>query len=127
MSPEQWLGKAHSAGCDQWALGGMAWELLTGATPCHGSRMTLGFAVCQAPVPALPSALSVLQPVFERALQKQACDRQESCPQFVRALTGLLEPVSLRVSPPAVSASVVFFSASTGNPVRRCRLHCEGC
>jgi formylglycine-generating enzyme required for sulfatase activity len=86
MAPEQWHGQIQTAPCDQWALGILAWELLTGQTPFQGSGMALGFAICQAAVPALPEPLRALQPVFERVLQKDPGARYGSCQEFVTSL-----------------------------------------
>ena len=86
MAPEQWQGRPQDAACDQWALGVLAWELLTGEPPFHGNGMALGFAVCQAPLPQLPGNLAALQPVFERVLQKEPANRFASCMEFVTAL-----------------------------------------
>jgi serine/threonine-protein kinase len=70
MSPEQWQGRPASAACDQWALGIIAWELLTGSRPFQGNGIALGFAVCQAGLPQLPAVLGHLQDIFERVLKK---------------------------------------------------------
>jgi sulfatase modifying factor 1 len=86
MSPEQWQGHLQTAPCDQWALGIVAWELLTGRAPYQGSGMTLGFAVCQAPVPSLAAPWTALQPVFERVLRKAPDQRFGSCQEFVAEL-----------------------------------------
>lgn len=86
MSPEQWQGRAASAACDQWALGIVAWELLTGGRPFHGNKMALGFAVCQAPLPQLPPCHRGLQDVFERVLKKGPAERFRTCSEFVDQL-----------------------------------------
>ncbi|MEY3175551.1 MAG: hypothetical protein RLZZ436_3465 [Planctomycetota bacterium] len=96
ISPEQWEGRPATAACDQWALGIVAWELLTGACPFQGSGMTLGFAICQAQVPQLPSSLRKLQPVFERVLRKDPQERFETCVEFAEELGAVLTDGSVR-------------------------------
>ncbi len=87
MAPEQWSGLKQDSRCDQWALGIIAWELLTGERPFHGSGHQLGFAIINASVPELPSELSGYQSVFERVFSKAPGDRFGSCEEFVAALS----------------------------------------
>ena len=87
MAPEQWSGLKQDFRCDQWALGIVAWELLTGERPFHGSGHQLGFAIINASVPELPSELSGYQSVFERVFSKAPGDRFGSCEEFVAALS----------------------------------------
>ena len=86
MSPEQWQGREAAAFSDQWSLGIVAWELLTGACPFLGSGMALGFAIVNSPLPQLPRELQRLGPVFDRVLQKEPGLRYVSCLEFVREL-----------------------------------------
>jgi formylglycine-generating enzyme required for sulfatase activity len=86
MSPEQWQGREVTAVSDQWALGIVAWELLTGACPFVGSGMALGFAISTAPLPQLPRDLQRLQPVFDRVLHKEPHRRYGTCIEFVQEL-----------------------------------------
>jgi formylglycine-generating enzyme required for sulfatase activity len=86
MSPEQWHGREAAAFSDQWSLGIVAWELLTGACPFLGSGMALGFAIVNSPHPQLPRELQRLRPVFDRVLQKEPGLRYVSCTEFVREL-----------------------------------------
>ncbi|MFM7058090.1 MAG: SUMF1/EgtB/PvdO family nonheme iron enzyme, partial [Planctomycetota bacterium] len=86
MAPEQWQGRPLTAVRDQWALGIVAWELLTGFCPFLGSGMALGFAIVHGSLPQLPRDLQRLQPVFDRVLQKEPDRRYGTCMDFVRAL-----------------------------------------
>ena len=94
MSPEQWQGRPASAACDQWALGIVAWELLTGTRPFQGNGMALGFAVCQAALPVLPEPYAFLQDLFARVLCKEPAGRFRTCGDFVSQMQFLLQGTS---------------------------------
>ena len=107
MAPEQAIGRPVDARADQYALGVLAFELLTGRTPF---RSESPFAVLdkhlrEAPpppstfVPALPSSVDA---VLARALSKQPQERFATCREMVEALAG-----ALGVSVPARPATVV--------------------
>ncbi|MFM7057110.1 MAG: serine/threonine protein kinase, partial [Planctomycetota bacterium] len=86
MAPEQWHGRPLTAVSDQWALGIVAWELLTGFCPFQGSGMALGFAIINGSLTQLPPELQRLQPVFDRVLQKEPDRRYSRCVDFVQTL-----------------------------------------
>lgn len=113
MSPEQWQGRSPSAACDQWALGLVAWELLTGSRPFHGNKLALGFAVCQASLPLLPPSQSSLQAVFERVLKKEPRERFRTCSEFVDQLEFHADADTL------ASAPLVYLPAATPSRVIR--------
>ena len=86
MAPEQWLGEAQDGRSDQYSLGVVAWQMLTGSMPYRGSGMQLGFAVTQGPIPELPDPLRHLQLVLAQALAKDRKQRFETPVAFVDAL-----------------------------------------
>jgi sugar lactone lactonase YvrE len=103
MAPEQGMGRAGTA-TDRYALGVIAYELLTGALPYTGATP---YAVMRAhesePLPgprtrnpALPAAVET---VLQRALAKRPEDRYASAASFMAALESTAAP-----APPASAA-----------------------
>ncbi len=95
MAPEQAIGRPVDARADQYALGVLAFELLTGRTPF---RSESPFAVLdkhlrEAPPPPstfVPSLAASVDAVLARALAKQAQERFTSCREMVEALADAL-------------------------------------
>jgi sulfatase modifying factor 1 len=86
MAPEQWQNKSLTARCDQWALGIIAWQLLTGELPFQGAGQQLGFAIIQSPHPELPRELQRFRRVFDHVFAKKPSGRFGKCIDFVDAL-----------------------------------------
>lgn len=87
MSPEQITDQPLSGSSDLYALGIMFHELLTGRLPFSGgSIQEVATQHLMAPVPELPVALAMLQPVLEKLLAKKATDRYTSAQEFIDAL-----------------------------------------
>ena len=87
MSPEQASGRETDGRSDQYSLGILFYELLTGQPPFTGDNpmnVLMGHAL-QAP-PPLPADLAPLQPVFDRMLAKAPADRYKDLHEFTRAL-----------------------------------------
>ena len=107
MAPEQAIGRPVDARADQYALGVLAFELLTGRTPF---RSESPFAVLdkhlrEAPPPPstfVPSLPSSVDDVLARALAKQPQERFATCREMVEALA-----VALGVSVPVRPATAV--------------------
>lgn len=87
MSPEQALGHAVDGRSDLYSLGVVFYEMLVGHKPFVASD---AFAVAlmhvKQPVPLLPEAFTVYQPVVDRLLAKNPRDRFHSAEELVAAL-----------------------------------------
>jgi hypothetical protein len=90
LSPEQAQGDRAGPASDRYALGIVAWELLTGKRPFESESTTAEAAAhVNAPIPAVSEAGDLpreLDPVFERALAKDAAQRYGTAGEFVAAL-----------------------------------------
>ncbi len=102
MAPEQWKGKAEPAS-DQYSLGVMLFELLTGRLPFVGtSTVHCMFLHCNEPVPALRSLRRDLprdlDTICRKCLGKEPDQRYADCQQLADDLRRFLdgEPVSVR-------------------------------
>jgi serine/threonine-protein kinase len=119
LSPEQARGERATAASDRYALGIVAWELLTGRRPFQSDTPTAeALAHVNAPVPSAHAANGELpasfDAVFERALAKDPAERFQSASEFVGELrsalhhdagdTGWIEPVARADAPTRVAA-----------------------
>jgi len=87
MSPEQITGQPLTGTSDLYALGVIFHELLTGRRPYPGgSIQEIATQHLYAPVPQLPVALAMLQPILERLLAKVPEQRYGHAQEFVDAL-----------------------------------------
>lgn len=88
MSPEQCTGRTVDARSDIYSLGAILWEMLTRtriydtAGPADLMRMHV-----MAPVPKLPEALAMHQPLLERMLAKEPEDRFQSAADLAATIT----------------------------------------
>ena len=92
MSPEQLEGVAVGGACDQFALGVVVYELLTGEKPFVAENLaTLHYLICKRPakpVNELNCKLSeTANRVMERAMTKLPEERYASCSEFIGALS----------------------------------------
>lgn len=105
IAPEQIQGGSVDGRADQYSLGCVLYECLTGRVPF---QKDLDAAVVWAHVEEMPPMPSTLSPdlpvgvdeVFSRVLAKKATDRYPSCRKFVEAARGPLE--SMAAEPPTV-------------------------
>ena len=90
MSPEQVSGQTLSGSSDLYALGVIFYELLTGERPFPGTSFPeIAAQHLYAPIPRLPAAIAMLQPVLDRLLAKQPGDRYPDAQAFIDALRTL--------------------------------------
>ncbi|MDX6474600.1 MAG: eukaryotic-like serine/threonine-protein kinase [Gaiellaceae bacterium] len=109
LSPEQARGERATAASDRYALGVVAWELLTGRRPFESDTPTAeAVGHVNTPVPSAHAANPALprgfDSVFEQALAKDPAARFSDASEFVGALrsalhdeagdTGWIEPVA---------------------------------
>jgi hypothetical protein len=90
MSPEQCEGLPGDPRCDLYSAGTLLYEMLTGAKPYTGKTAVEVMAQhIGAPIPRLPSAVAVYQPLLERLLAKVPEDRYEDAGELANALEKL--------------------------------------
>jgi eukaryotic-like serine/threonine-protein kinase len=95
LSPEQARGERATAASDRYALGIVAWELLTGRRPFQSETPTVeALAHVNAPVPSVHAANwavpASFDAVFERALAKDPAARYPHASEFVGELRSAL-------------------------------------
>jgi serine/threonine-protein kinase len=117
LSPEQARGEPATDASDRYALGVVAFELLTGRRPFQGdTAATEAFAHVNAPVPSAekmhPALPDGVDEVLERALAKDPAHRPSTCAELVADLRAAFAGATAktRVAPPPVVA--------TGTPTR---------
>ncbi len=106
LAPEQARGEEVTAASDRYALGVVAYELLTGGRPFQrGSETAEAVAHINEPVPPASERAVGLPPevdaVFARALAKSPPHRFPTATAFVGALRGALAGTPLSPPPPA--------------------------
>jgi len=110
MAPEQFLGLPIGVPADLYAVGVIAYDLLTGTKPFTGTTATVMQQVLNQR-PADPSSLNpklspLMDQVLQRALAKKAEDRFQSAPEFAQAFRQAIEaslgtqPAPAAVAPP---------------------------
>ena len=103
LSPEQAQGHRATPASDRYALGVLAWELLTGRRPFGGDTPAAEAAAhVHAEVPPIASQRAglpeKLDSVFARALAKEPAARYPSAAEFVAALRGAVHAESPRTA-----------------------------
>jgi formylglycine-generating enzyme required for sulfatase activity len=89
MAPEQWLAQPQDAKTDQYALGAMAYEMLSGRLPFHYEDLSaLQEAALHGKVRRIPGLGRRPMAALRRALAKNPQDRWPDCQSFVEALSG---------------------------------------
>jgi eukaryotic-like serine/threonine-protein kinase len=123
LSPEQARGEPATDASDRYALGVVAFELLTGRRPFQGdTAATEALAHVTAPVPSAekmhPALPAGVDEVLERALAKDPDDRPSTCAELVAelraALTGETTKTRVAPAPPVATGTPTRPLASTG-------------
>ena len=114
MSPEQATGLVEEIDhrADQWALGCIVWEMLSGLAPFIADDMAALFyqVINMDPHPLArraPGLPPEVEPVLRRALAKQAADRYPSIKDFSRAFEAAATGREREVTPSPVMVSSV--------------------
>ena len=102
MSPEQISGEAIDGRADQYSLGAMWFQMLSGHLPYEADNTSdVLVAHLARPIPNLPAQLAPLQPVIERMLAKKAAARYPDMATMLADVGRrlLLAPELLRAPP----------------------------
>jgi tetratricopeptide (TPR) repeat protein len=106
MAPEQWQGKSSCAS-DQYALGVIVYEWLSGQSLFNGTTHELMDQHMQVPPPPLPTSLPLYSPELEqvimKALEKDPKKRFATVQEFAVALEEAYKKMLAGNLPPAIS------------------------
>ena len=110
-APEQINGEPLTGACDQYALGCMLFECLTGRLPFPDPTFAgvLRAHVVQPPPPAssfVPALGDTVDAVLGRALAKRPSERHRTCAAFIAAASGALGRAATPGGGPAAETSV---------------------
>jgi DNA-binding response OmpR family regulator len=95
ISPEQSQGQRVDARTDLYSLGVMFYEMLTGQRPYAGrSAVAIMEQHSTSPVPTLPAATAVQQPLLDRLMAKQPGARYASADELLADLGPLVAAVA---------------------------------
>jgi serine/threonine protein kinase len=95
ISPEQAQGQRVDARTDLYSLGVMFYEMLTGQRPYGGrSAVEIMSQHTGSPVPVLPEATAVQQPLLDRLMAKQQSARYTSADELLADLGPLVAAVA---------------------------------
>jgi DNA-binding NarL/FixJ family response regulator len=95
ISPEQSQGQRVDARTDLYSLGVMFYEMLTGQRPYAGrSALAIMEQHTSSPVPTLPEATAVQQPLLDRLMAKQPGARYVSADELLADLGPLVAAVA---------------------------------
>jgi serine/threonine protein kinase len=87
ISPEQAQGQRVDVRTDLYSLGVMFYEMLTGQRPYGGrSAVAIMSQHTSSPVPSLPEATSMQQPLLDRLMAKQQSARYASADELLADL-----------------------------------------
>ena len=89
MAPEQSIGGAVDHTADQWALGVVLAEMLTGIHPFECETVGATFAAILNKPPALDGVPPELQRIIYKALAKEPVNRFASCDELMRELVAV--------------------------------------
>jgi serine/threonine-protein kinase PpkA len=96
MSPEQASAKPVTSKSDQYSLGVMLFEMLTGSVPYTGDdQVAVAIQHIQAPVPTLPDEFKAFQPIIDRMMAKDPADRFADGKECVAALDQFISPATV--------------------------------
>ncbi len=114
MAPEQAMGQAVDARADEYALGVIAFEMLTGGPPYVSDDVAnLVFMHVGAAIPALTSrapelaAYRGLDEVVAKMMGKLPDERYASVADAIAALAGAIHPPALAAAPAVTSGTIV--------------------
>lgn len=118
MSPEQAMGQELDERSDIYSLGIMLYELLTGRVPFQAdSAVAVLLKHVQEAPPPLPAALSLFQPVLDKALAKKPEDRYQRASEMMMHLQELLaqykQPTAINMDKTAVLNRISNTDATT--------------
>jgi formylglycine-generating enzyme required for sulfatase activity len=104
MSPEQWEGEPQKEQTDQYSLGVMVYEFLSGDVPFLSDNNDIMYRlVTQKAMPLLEGFPASVNAALARALAKERKERFASCVEFINSLTAKPQVVVLPpIQPPPV-------------------------
>jgi serine/threonine protein kinase len=132
MSPEQCKGDEIDGRSDVYSLGVVLFEMLTGDRPYKGKSPVIVIPQhLNSPIPGLPKALSLYQPLIDKMMAKDIEERMSSGPEFAQLRKDILEgpnnsdipagetyPGSIKMSPYKETAPVDFLFKKMANHLK---------